>query len=291
MVTTVTIPKEKAKGVRTADIKDEQEYIAMGRPVVDRIREFIEDPTRDELLNMGAGPSGGRTIAEEMVDKMVAAGIGTSGIFTVVEPADLELYRSFLYPPLSMPEKPEVAVILVDYNHTGNPITRYQEGFVSVKGKCPDGDETWLVISMPVPNVLMCYMGVAWGLPKYVADEMTVTPTKAEVKYEGEVRLSLELTPGPVDESDEVLSARIAIAMGNAATFHPAKGGACLVRWFGRGRGGVRVPEWQTGMVKVYVRPEDPWAGLIPADSVTPGFYRRVVPTGGGDMVWQKIKG
>ena len=43
-------------------------------------------------------------------------------------------------------------------------------------------------------------------------------------------------------------------------------------------------------MVKVYVRPQDPWAGLIPAGSSTPGVYQRVVPVGGGDFVWQKVK-
>ena len=290
MVTNVTIPKEKLHPNRV-QISDEAEYIASGRPTVERIQEFIDDPTRDELLNMGAGPGSGRTVPDDTVDSMVAAGIGTSGIFTVVEPADLDLYRSYMYSPLSMPDKPEVAAILVDYNHTGNPITRYQEGFISVKAKRPDGKEAWLVVSMPVPNLLMCYMGVAWGLPKYVCDEMTVTPTRAEAIYEGEVRFSLEMALASLDEDDDALQKRIAIAMGNALTFHPTKGGTCLINWYGRGRGGARLAEWQTGMVKVYVRPQDRWAGLIPANSETPGFYRRVVATGGGDMIWEKVKG
>jgi len=287
MVTTVTIPKEKTKGVSRADIKDELDRLVLSRIIIDRVRQFVEDPGTDELLNMGGGTR--PALPPEKVDEMAKAGVGTSGIFTAVEPADLELYRSFMYPPLSMPDKPEVGVILVDYNHTGNPVMRYQEGFVSVKAMCPDGKEGWLVLSMPVPTFYHCLEGNCWGLPKYVADEMTVTPTKAEVIYEGEVRLSLELTPGPVEEDEGALRARIAVAM-SAVTFHPTKGGACLIRWFGRGGGPPRVAEWQTGMVKVYVRPEDPWAGLIPANSVTPGFHQRVVG-GGGDIIFQKVKG
>lgn len=50
------------------------------------------------------------------------------------------------------------------------------------------------------------------------------------------------------------------------------------------------VQPWDvTAMVKVYVRPQDRWAALFPANSETPGFYRRVVATGGGDMVWEKV--
>lgn len=291
MVTTVAIPKERLRPAEGADIKDEPARLVRGRTTVDLSRQFIDDPDADELLNFGAGPNTAQPLPPEKVDELVKAGIGTSGIFTVVEPADLELYRSYMYEPLSMPEKPEVAVLLVDYNHTGNPVTRYQEGFVSVKAMCPDGKESWLVVSMPVSNLLTCYIGVAWGLPKYVADEMSLTPTRAEVKYEGELRLSLELTPGPVDETDDALRGRIAIAMGNALTFHPSRGGTCLIRWFGRGRGGARVAEWQTGTVRVYARPEDPWAGLIPANAATSGFFQRITATGGGDLVFQKVKG
>jgi hypothetical protein len=112
------------------------------------------------------------------------------------------------------------------------------------------------------------------------------------VKYEGEIRLSLELTPGPVKNEAE-LKERRSFGMDNALTFHPKKDGStCLINWFGRGGDGGRtgVVEWQTGMVKVYVRPQDPWAGLIPVGSVTPGVYQRIIPAGGGDFVWHKVK-
>jgi len=290
-ITTVTVPKEKAKPAGLGNPKDEQEHLVGGRALVERTQAFVEDPNVDEMINWGAGPGKGRGLPADVAEEWNKNGMGTHGLFTVLEPADLELYRSYISEPLSMPEKPEVSVILVDY-HRGNPVTRYQEGWIMVKAKAPTGKEGWLSVSVPVPTLLMCYMGIAWGIPKYVADEMTVTPAKAEVKYEGEVRLSLELTPGAVvDEED--LKKRGMFGMDNAFTFHPKKdGGTCLINWFGRGGDGSRagVVEWQTGMVKVYVRPQDPWAGLIPAGSSTSGIYQRVIPVGGGDFVWQKVK-
>lgn len=291
MVTTVTVPKEKATPAGLGNPRDADEHLVGGRALVERTQAFVEDASVGELVNWGAGPSRGRGLPSEVVEEWTRNGQGTLGLFTVVEPADLDLYRSYIGAPLSMPDKPEVSVILVDY-HRGNPVTRYQEGWIMVKAKTPGGKEGWFSVSVPVPTLLMCYMGIAWGIPKYVADEMTVTPTKAEVKFEGTVRLSMELAPGHVDDEDALKERRM-FGMDNALTFHPKKDGStCLINWFGRGGDGSRagVVEWQTGMVKVYVRPEDPWAGLIPTDSAAPGVYQRVVPTGGGDFVWQKVK-
>lgn len=99
-------------------------------------------------------------------------------------------------------------------------------------------------------------------------------------------------------ESEDALRKRIAVALpvtsvegATAIIFHPSKGGGRPVRLFSRGGGANRFVDVQTGMVKVYVRPEDPWAGLIPANCVAPGFYQRAVAAGGGDFVWQKVKG
>jgi len=289
MVTTVTVSREKAKLTSLVDIKDEQEYLVNCRKTMDVTQRFVDDQTCDKLVNGGRGPGAAPALSPERIEEMVKAGIGTSGIFTVVEPADLDLYRSYLQAPLTMPEKPEVSTILVDFNR-GNPLTRYQEGWILIKAMCPDGKEGRLVVSMPVPNLLMCWMGVAWGLPKYVADEMTVSPTKAEVIYEGEVRYSLDMTPGPVEDEDAV-KARVSSAVWPMLTFHPTTYGNCLLRIGGSSSGGSKVVDVQTGMVKAYIRPEDPWSGLIPANSVTPGVYQRIVATGGSDSVWEKVKG
>ena len=187
-----------------------------------------------------------------------------------------------------MPDTPEVAISMLDINMRGDELTRYQEGRIAVKAKCPDGIESWLMVSVPVPTLLMCWMGIVWGWPKYVADIMTVTPTGAEVIYEGDVRLSMDFTPGPVDNEAE-LRARGKFEGESVINFRLHKGGACLVR--GGEREGVRVVDWQAGKVKVCVRPEDPWSGLIAPDSVTPGVYQRTINTGGGDIVSEKVKG
>jgi len=288
MVTTVTIPEDKAKPVGVNEVKDQEEYLARCRALMDVTGAFIADPTQDELINWGAGPGAVPKLSAEELEKQIKAGTGSAGISLMVEPADLELYRSFIYPPLSMPEKPEVGVSLWDFNRP-NPITRFQEGRVTVKAMCPDDKENWLVISVPVPNLLMCYMGVVWGWPKYVADSMTVTPTRAEVIYEREVRLSLEFNPGGVNEA--ALKERGIFEFGKECSFHVDKGGTCLFRITSRGGESYKAVEWQAGMVKVYMRPEDPWAGLIPANSVVPGVYQRFLATGGSDYLWQKVRG
>lgn len=99
-------------------------------------------------------------------------------------------------------------------------------------------------------------------------------------------------------ESEDALRKRIAVALpvtsvegANALLFHPSKGGGRLVRLFSRGGGDNRFVDVQTGMVKAHVMLEDPWAGIRPAHCVAPGFYQRAVAAGGGDFVWQKVKG
>jgi len=288
MVTTVTIPKEKAKPLARNEVKDEIEHLARCRATMDVTGAFIADSTRDELINWGAGPGAAPKLSPKEIEAQIKTGAGSAGISAIVEPADLDLYRSFLYPPLSMPDKPEVGVSMWDFNRS-NTIARFQEGRVTVKAMCPDGKESWLVISVPVASLLMCYMGVVWGWPKYVADEMTVTPTKAEVKYEGSVRLSLDFTPGgKVDEA--ALKERGIYEFLKECSFHVDKGGACLFRITSRPGISIKVAEWQAGMVKIYLRPQDKWAGLIPANSIVPGVYQRFVATGGTDYVWQKVK-
>jgi hypothetical protein len=291
MVTTVTVPNNKAK-MASGNPQDQYEYLVGNRMLIDRTQVFIEDDKQIELVNWGAGSSKGREIPNEFTEQWRANGQGTNGIFTVVEPADLKLYKSYIKKPLSMPDKPEVSFSLVDY-HRGNPIARYQEGWIMIKAKRPDGKEAWYSVSVPVPNLNMCWMGVVWGIPKYVADEMTITPTRNEVKYNGEMRYSLELTPGPVKNKKKLEDYGM-FGMDNALTFVPRKDGSTvLINWFNRGGDPrpVGVAEWVTGMVKIYVRPQDPWAGLIKPNSVAPGVYQRIIPEGKtGDFVWAKVK-
>ena len=69
---------------------------------MDRVAAFVNDPAQDELINMGAGPGKPvfRRLTDEAIEARAAACTVFSGIFTVIEPVDLDLYRSFLPEPL-----------------------------------------------------------------------------------------------------------------------------------------------------------------------------------------------
>ena len=272
------VPPQFASAGPTPTVASEVERLVDGRFRVARQQRFVADSSRREMVVPTAPPS----------EDDVKSGLGTSGIFTVVEPPDLALYRSYIPDPLEMPEVPEVALTLVDFNG-GNPVTRYPEGWVLVKATRPDnGKDLWVVASMPVANVLTAYIGLAWGLPKYIADEMSISPNRAEVIYEGAVRFSLELTPGSVPDEAELRGRIGAIIELGMLQPHLAKSGLVPIHNFGRGTQ-TQAAEWVPGIVKAYLSPDDPWAGLVPAGSETPGVFQRVVSTGRGEVVWQKI--
>lgn len=288
MATIVTIPRDRLTPPLSGDPKDEIEYLVWLRPRMEGPRAFVEDASAQELVNFGGGSQIGQTLPDETVARHLAAGLGTKGIFTVIEPADMDLYRSYVPSPLAVPEHPEVCLIIADYDR-GNSLTRYQEGWVLVKAACPDGSEGWLVVSMPVPTPIVCMMGLAWGFPKYIADEMTVTPTYAEVRYEAQVRFSLELTPRPIENEKELRDQGL-LGIENCIIFHPTRNGACPLHITRRGgREASKVVEWVPGRVKAYLSPKDPWSRLIPANVDSPGFYQRVLPVAGYDGVWRKI--
>jgi hypothetical protein len=264
---------------------------------LDRVEQFANDPNETWLINMGRG-SGHKLVpvlTPEQLEEMIAQGFGTQGIFTVIEPADLDVYRSLLPAPLRMPAHPIVGATLLDMNG-GNPTNRFHEGRLSIKCLCPDGLESWLVISTPVPFNLQCREGVIWGWPKYVADQISFSreenSARAEVIYQGEDRYSLEFTAGPVKD-ELALKALGKVEGGNTVSWHWIQGGAVLMRQ-GRGPGfdtgpGPRIIDWQAGQVKVHIRQSDKWAGLIPEDSVTDGYYQKFIGGGGGDSVWTKL--
>ena len=294
MGTVVTVPKERQKPINPAEfrINDEMDRRVFSRYLIENVRRWIEDPTQDKLVNFGMGSGSRPKLSPEQIDRRVKFGAGRESIHTVIEPADLELYRSYMYPPLSMPEKPEVMISCGDSH---NRIVPFMEDRIMVKAMCPDGIESWLVISAPVLNFYIALEGNCWGWPKYVADEMTVSPTRAEVVYEGKVRLSLDFTPGVVDEATvKELEERGRWEGGNTVSFHVYKGGGMLIRQGTGGVGGhedVKYVEWQAGMVKTYIRPEDRESGLIPANCVTPGVYEKSFSTGGGEGGMYKVKG
>jgi hypothetical protein len=307
MVTSVFIPKEyagPASELPKRTVMDNQEFgkgdaeldrklsaIRQRRSnaLMDAVARFVEDPNQKELINLGRGPGNPDTppATPEQLEKLIEMGAGTQGIFTAHEPADLDVYRSFLPAPLEMPEKPMVGTTLLDMNREASDLTRFQEGRITVKALCPDGIESWLLLSAPVPTLYHTREGVVWGWPKYVADQIDFTPRRAEARYAGSVRYSLDFTPGPV-EDEAALRALGRVEGGSSISWHWIQGGAVLTRGTGRGGGASRELAWEAGTVKVHIRPEDPWSKLIPEDATAPGFYSRWIG-GGGDAVRQKI--
>ena len=273
------VPAQHATaGPTAATVQSEVDRLVDGRFRVARLQRFVADSSRREM-----------TVAHTpLTTEQVASGLGTSGIFTIVEPPDLDLYRSYIPEPLRMPAVPEVALTLVDFNR-GTPATRYPEGWVLVKATRPDnGQDLWIVASMPVANVLTAYIGLVWGLPKYIADEMTIARDRSEVLYEGAVRFSLELTPGHIADERSLQERIDAIHSLGQMQPHAGKREQVLIHSFGRGME-LQTAEWQPGTVRAYIAPDDPCAGLIPTGSETPGVFQRVVDTGHGETHWQKI--
>ena len=289
--------EEYGSGDSAADRRALQLNLSRSRIGLDRVEQYANDPNETWLVNMGRGP-GHRLVATptpEQLEEMIANGAGTRGIFTVIEPADLDLYRSLLPAPLKMPKHPIVGATLLDMNTHGR-VNRFLEGRLSIKALCPDGLESWLVISTPVPYNLQCREGVIWGWPKYVADHISFSreenSARAEVIYQGEERYSLEFTAGPVKD-ELALKALGKVEGGNTVSWHWIQGGAVLMRQ-GRGPGfdtgpEPRIIDWQAGQVTVHIRQSDKWAGLIPEDSVTDGYYQKFIGGGGGDSIWTKL--
>ena len=178
--------KNYGTGDAEADKRAVQLKLSRTRVNADRVEQFVDNRNATWLVNLGKGPRQGSVPTPEQLEEMIASGIDTQGIFTVIEPADLDLYRSLLPAPLKMPAHPLVGATLLDMN-PGNPTDRFQEGRLSIKCLCPDGLESWLVISTPVPFNIQCRNGVIWGWPKYVADQISFSreenSAKAEVLY------------------------------------------------------------------------------------------------------------
>lgn len=282
LVREVIIESGKAKapklGNPLAEATGPEELLVQARKTVEEglnfTRSFIDDPYVDQVEILF--PMASAVDNPETLDKIRKAGTGTTIVFTKFKPVNMELYRSLIPNPLVMPDEPEVYVSMVDYNN-GQTATRYLEGFVNLKVKCPDGKESWLLKSVPVTSVLMWGMGCIMGWPKYIADEMSLSQAGASAIYEGEVRMSLDLTPGPVKEA-EGLRKRLIFGKDGFVVFYPAKAGFVPLRsTFDKD---PHFFELETGMVKVHFRPQDPWAGLLPTEAVFPGIYGRFIPAG-----------
>jgi len=217
------------------------------------------------------------------------------GVFVMVAPADLKLYRSLLPQPLEMPNRPVVSVFVIDYIKVFPwPMTRYQEAAVSLRCKYR-GEEGWHVKTMPVTKSVPNWGGRNLGFPKYVADTITLQSSgktwKGEVKHAGETRLALEFTSENIREftadEKELLNKGANKFKEPVFLLVPPDKGPVLQK--------IMVvqkvePQWtiKEGMVKIDIAPKEPWAGLIPDGTMVPGLFQEY--TGGAVLVPTKLQ-
>jgi Acetoacetate decarboxylase (ADC) len=216
------------------------------------------------------------------------------GIFAALPTDDVELYATLLPGPMKMPERPVVALFVIDYVSVGPwPMTRYQEGTVALR--CSNGGrEGWHIKTMPVTKWVPCQGGRMLGFPKYVADDIPLRQTAGgwlgEVRHRGRAMLSLEYTDGGTRdlepwEKEMIDGGALHLEEPIFLFVPPEKGSRFQQVTVER----VMPDDWKVeeGTVRVTIDESEPWAGLIPPGTEAPGFFQRF--TGGTILVPKKL--
>jgi len=183
----------------------------------------------------------------------------------LMEPADLELYRTLLPDVFEMPAHPLVSFAIVDQLEVGPwPLTPYQLGSVSLR--CVHrGEEGWHPITMPENDWIAIWSGRTMGFPKYRADHIALESRGegwyGEVSDDGEVRLALTFAP----DRDEQPAWQAAGWDVGGPTFNlmpPGEGPEVRVIRSASGDGPAE-SDVQPGWVSVEIGPSRPWAGVV----------------------------
>ena len=265
------------------DAKTPEEMLYTSGRLVERVTAFIEDDERTEFINWGLGP----TAASDAPSPKPEAGAGTFGTFVALKPADLDLYRAVLPENYSMPDQPALSLVTVDYNQP-NPIARYREGMVLLNAIAADGEQTWYCHSMPVETWVVLAAGHAWGFRKDLFD-ITVTREGSTVRQrDGELYMSLELTPFAWGEDEDAVVPEGGLGgINNMSAVYPRD--PDLVLRFCT-TGGPEVQEEDRKKVKITVNRDLDWAGLVPEGTVASGLFQRTIPRPGTDSYIKKVR-
>ncbi len=210
------------------------------------------------------------------------------GIVTMVEPADLTLYRELLPEQFSMPDQPMVGVFVIDYLDTEpwlvtftRPLRPYLEASIFLRCKYMD-EAGWYSLTMPVTTKAANIGGRRIGFPKYVADSIVLDQTDTgwigKVVHQGKSPISLEFTAEPLANIGELVPIHDEFMKGRGEA--ELKGPVILLVPPGEGPK-VRVNSCsppplasrETGMVRIVLA--EPWNGLVPAGTVSPGLFQR----------------
>jgi hypothetical protein len=216
------------------------------------------------------------------------------GIETVIEPADVKLYRSLLPQALSMPAQPTVHIYVISFERVAPwPFGPYMESSIALKSGY-EGKEGWFVKTMPVTTWLANVGGRRVGFPKYVADEITLQTSPqcwvGEVKHKGVVQLRLEFKPELTREltpwEQTAWQKNPFLGDGTYVLVPPDKGPTLNSVLLDE----VVPPTWgpsEMGMVHVIINPTVSWAGLVPERESFPGMINHF--KGGFNMVVKKL--
>lgn len=267
-------------------LQTKEEYAYLSGMHIARLRVLLDDDDIPVIYNMGAGRSASPAPVPDIEALKQQPDVGPFGIFVAIEPDDLDLYRKLLPENFSMPEKPVLSLVNLDYNQP-NEIVRYKEGMVFLKGVGADGEEAWWTHCMPVETWLMLVMGHDWGFRKDLFD-MTVTPEKTTVMQKnGELYMSLELTSDPwPGDADGIVPQEEVGGTNNMAVIYPKRPDTVLrFGWTGKGY----ALDEDKKMVKITVNRDLEWAGLVPEGTVAAGRFMRYT-VGGGESYIKKVR-
>jgi len=198
------------------------------------------------------------------------------GLSAYVEPADPTLYRRLLPAPFTLPERPLVQIMVVDYLKVAPwPLRRWQEWGVLLKCEWR-GEVGWYPVTMPVTRWLPMSAGRYLGYPKYVADSISLARDgdrwRAQAVHRGVRQLGMAFEPG-VAHRPEPWEAELAT---DPSLF---KGDVYLLTPPGAGPTAQRVSltyveaHWSTerGSVRLDRDDHEPWADLVPNGESLPG--------------------
>jgi hypothetical protein len=120
------------------------------------------------------------------------------GIGVAMEPPDLEIYRSLLPQPLSVPERPVISAWVVSWDDVEG-LRPYREG--AIRLRCAyESKEGWFLMTMPVTSLRANISGRMLAFPKYTADQIVLDTSPGcpmgEVKHRGVCQLRIQLSPG-----------------------------------------------------------------------------------------------
>jgi hypothetical protein len=204
----------------------------------------------------------------------------TYGISVVIEPEDLEYYRSYLPPSLDMPERPLLAFFFLSVHL---PLLRFMESGVLVLCE-RDGKPGWAEVGVYVENpIVYLQASTMMGSRKLFCERITLRPEgegwHGEVRRFGKTAWSLGFTPRPIPEMGELEPWQLDGFEGRA--FHPQITEpryqvSKLRRKVSELDLGPVFPAQalkQTGMVRIGVDPACPWAGMVVDGGEHPGMF------------------